>query len=62
MTTQPDPELIRPEESQYLKVARSTMRYRRLLALAREHGCSWQEVARIAIDTYLTKNPPTKSS
>lgn len=60
MTTKADPEQIGPEESQYLKVARSTMRYRRLLELARECGCSWQDVARIAIDTYLTKNPPKK--
>lgn len=44
--------------SQYLKISPSTMRYRKLTALAHEFGCSWQEIARLAIDTYLNQNSP----
>lgn len=60
MTTKTDVQIIRPEPSQYLKVARSSMRYRLLILLAKECGCSWQEVARVAIDDYLAQNPPLK--
>lgn len=60
MTTKPDPELVRPEPSQYLRVARSSMRYRLLILLAKECGCTWQDVARVAIDDYLAQNPPLK--
>lgn len=37
------------------------MRYRQLVALANEFGCSWQDVARFAIDIYLKKNPPKQA-
>jgi len=47
-----------PRRSQYLKVYPPTKRYRLLIALADELGCTWQEVARFAIDEYLRKNPP----
>lgn len=47
-----------PKRSQYLKVYPPTNRFRLLQALADELGCTWQEVAREAIDLYLRKNPP----
>lgn len=60
MTSKEDPGLVRPEPSQYLRVARSSMRYRLLIMLAKECGCTWQDVARVAIDDYLAQNPPLK--
>ena len=45
-------------QSQYLKIAPSTRRYKELMALAQEYDCSWQQIARAAIDWYLHKNPP----
>ena len=44
--------------SQYLHIRPSTIRHRKLMALAHELGCSWQDIARIAIDTYLSQNFP----
>lgn len=41
------------EISQYLKVARSTMRFKRLVHLAKLAGCSWQILALEAIDRLL---------
>jgi hypothetical protein len=49
---------IVPKPSEYLHISRATMRHRKLMALAQELGCSWQDVARFAIDTYLRQNPP----
>lgn len=60
MASKIDSKLIPPEPSQYLKVDRSTKRYRLLLLLAEECDCRWQEVARVAIDTYLARNPPKR--
>lgn len=45
-------------QSQYLKVSRSTMRYKLLTALAEEYDCTWQQIARVAIDWYIRRNPP----
>lgn len=39
--------------SQYFKLSRSSVRYYRLMALAEEIGCSWQDLVREAIDQYL---------
>jgi hypothetical protein len=49
---------VPPEPSQYLKVAYSSKRYYRLMALAREMGCSWQSIALLAIDELLDRESP----
>lgn len=48
------------KRSEYLKILPSGTRYQRLVALAREYGCSWTKVAYYAIDQFLEKNPPRK--
>lgn len=53
------------EISQYLKVDRSTMRFRKLLLLASLSGCNWQTLAREAIDEMLERElgprlPPSR--
>lgn len=50
-----------PKKSEYLKVIPTTTRYQKLVALAREYGCTWTKVAYYAIDEFLEKNPPKKS-
>lgn len=40
-------------ESQYLKIKRSSVRFMKLMSLADSLGCSWQSIAREAIDMLL---------
>lgn len=40
-------------ESQYLKIKRSSVRFMKLMRLADSVGCSWQSIAREAIDILL---------
>lgn len=40
-------------ESQYLKIKRSSVRFMKLMCLADSLGCSWQSIAREAIDMML---------
>lgn len=48
-------------QSQYLKISPSTRRYQELMTLAQECNCSWQEIARTAIDWYLHTKKPKKT-
>lgn len=41
------------EKSVYYKLSPATYRYRRLMQLADERDCRWQEVVNIALDIYL---------
>ena len=42
---------------EYFKLSPSTSRYHRLMSLAADWGCSWQDIIKEAIDVYLKKNP-----
>ena len=42
-----------PAKAEYYKLTPTTFRYRRIMALARHRGCSWQEVVGLALDFYL---------
>lgn len=47
--------------SQYLKISYSSKRFYRLMALARELGCSWQSIALEAIDELLDRESPQQN-
>lgn len=49
------------EPSQYLKISYSSKRFYRLMALARELGCSWQSIALEAIDELLDREAPRQN-
>jgi hypothetical protein len=52
------PEVI----SQYLKIARSSKRFHRLIKLAELCDCTWQVLALEAIDSMLDEELPEKMS
>jgi len=41
---------------EYFKLSPSTSRYHRLMSLAADLGCSWQDIIKEAIDVYLKKS------
>jgi len=44
----------------YFSISPSTSRFHRVMLLASRYKVSWQEIIRIAIDSYLTKFPQEK--
>lgn len=57
----PGPSSADVATSQYLKISYSSKRFYRLMALARELGCSWQSIALEAIDELLDREAPPKN-
>lgn len=41
----------------YYSISPSTLRFHRLMSIARRRGSSWQDIIRLAIDEYLAKFP-----